>query len=199
MRSAEDYEDTLGKFKRGDIDILIGTQMIAKGLHFPDVTLVGVINADASLAMPDFRAEERTFQLLTQVAGRAGRGSVRGEVLIQTCKPENETILCAAEQDFEGFVEYDMEAREVMKYPPFSHLILVHFRGEDDTEVRVFASGFTDELQRAAGEGVRIQGPFPAPIDRIKGKYRFMTMIFGEKLGVLRRYLRHRGGMSFRQ
>ena len=191
MRSAEDYEDTLGKFKRGDIDILIGTQMIAKGLHFPDVTLVGVINADASLAMPDFRAEERTFQLLTQVAGRAGRGSVRGEVLIQTCKPENETILCAAEQDFEGFVEYDMEAREVMKYPPFSHLILVHFRGEDDTEVRVFASGFTEKLQRAAGEGVRIQGPFPAPIDRIKGKYRFMTMIFGEKLGVVRRYLRH--------
>lgn len=191
MRSAEDYEDTLGKFKRGDIDILIGTQMIAKGLHFPGVTLVGVIHADASLAMPDFRAEERTFQLLTQVAGRAGRGEVRGEVLIQTCKPENETILCAAEQDFEGFVEYDMEAREVMKYPPFSHLILVHFRGEDETEVRVFASGFTEELQRAAGEGVRIQGPAPAPVDRIKGKYRFMTMIFGEKLGVVRRYLRH--------
>lgn len=191
MRSAEDYEDTLGKFKRGDIDILIGTQMIAKGLHFPDVTLVGVINADASLAMPDFRAEERTFQLLTQVAGRAGRGMVRGEVILQTCKPENETILCAAEQDFEGFVEYDMEAREIMKYPPFSHLILVHFRGEDETAVRVFASGFTEELSRVAGPDVRIQGPGPAPIDRIKGKYRFMTMIFGDKLGVVRRYLRH--------
>jgi primosomal protein N' (replication factor Y) len=88
-------------------------------------------------------------------------------------------------------VEYDLEAREVMKYPPFSHLILVHFRGEDETEVRVFASGFTEDLTRCSGEGVRIQGPMPSPIDRIKGKYRFMTMIFGEKLGVVRRYLRH--------
>ena len=191
MRSAADYEEVLGKFQRGDIDILIGTQMIAKGLHFPAVTLVGVINADASLAMPDFRADERTFQLLTQVAGRAGRGDVRGEVLIQTCKPENETILCAAEQDFDGFAEYDMEAREVMKYPPFTHLILVLFRGEDPDAVRVFAAGFTDELRRSAGEGVRLQGPAPAPIDRIKGKYRFMTMIFGEKLGLVRRALRH--------
>jgi len=190
MRSAADYEETLGKFQRGDIDILIGTQMIAKGLHFPEVTLVGIINADAGLAMPDFRAEERTFQLITQVAGRAGRGDLPGEVLIQTCKPENETIRCASELDFEGFMNFDMEAREVMKYPPYSHLILVHFRGEDEDLVRVFASDFSRRLEAFAGEGVRLRGPAPAPIDRIKGKYRYMTMIFGEKLGIIRRALR---------
>ena len=191
MRSAADYEAVLGRFSRGDIDILIGTQMIAKGLHFPYVTLVGILNADAGLAIPDFRAEERAFQLLTQVAGRAGRGDIPGEVIIQTNMPDNETIQCAAEEDFDGFAEYDMEAREYRHFPPFTHLIAVHFRGADAESVRQFAEGFTARLKPwADGGNIRIQGPEIAPVERIKGKYRFMTQIFGGKLSPLRRALR---------
>ena len=131
MRGADDYEVVLERFRRGELDILIGTQMIAKGLHFPNVTLVGIINADLGLTMPDFRASERTFQLITQVAGRAGRGDIRGEVIIQTHNPENETILYAANQDYDGFSKFDLEFRELLDYPPYTHLITVFFRGED--------------------------------------------------------------------
>lgn len=184
------YETVLERFKRGEIDILIGTQMIAKGLHFPNVTLVGVINADGNLLMPDFRAPERTFQLLTQVAGRAGRGAVRGEVIIQTYNPDNETIRFAAEQDFESFRDYDLEAREILHYPPFSYLIAVHFQGLDEGRVAEFAEEFTARLRPYCVEPIKISGPSPAPIERIKTKYRYITLIRGNALGRVRYVLR---------
>ncbi len=190
MRGADDYETVLEKFRRGELDILIGTQMIAKGLHFPNVTLVGLINADLGLAMPDFRAPERTFQLITQVAGRAGRGDIRGEVFIQTGNPENETIRYAANLDFDGFSKFDLEFRELLDYPPFSHLIAVHFRGEDETRLVDYATAFTAELQRYAHDQIKLAGPSPAPIERIKGKFRYMLIIRGRKLRILRQALR---------
>ena len=190
MRGADDYEAVLERFRRGELDILIGTQMIAKGLHFPNVTLVGIVNADLGLSMPDFRAPERTFQLITQVAGRAGRGDIRGEVIIQTHNPENETIQYAAQQDFDGFSKFDLEFRQVLAYPPYTHLIIVHFRGEDESMVVEFANGFTAELQRYGHEGIRFAGPSPAPIERIKGKFRYMLVIRGSRLKLLRQALR---------
>ena len=190
MRGADDYESVLEQFRRGELDILIGTQMIAKGLHFPNVTLVGIINADLGLAMPDFRAPERTFQLITQVAGRAGRGDIRGEVYLQTRNPDNETIRYAAALDFDGFSAFDLEFREALAYPPFTHLIAVHFRGEDEAQVAEYAAQFTDELRKYAHPEVNFSGPLPSPIERIKGKFRYMLLIRGIKLKLIRQALR---------
>ncbi len=186
----QDYDVVLERFKRGEIDILIGTQMIAKGLHFPNVTLVGIINADSNLLMPDFRAPERTFQLITQVAGRAGRGAVRGEVVIQTYNPDNETIRYAAIQDFESFRKYDLEVRELLSYPPYTHLIAIHFQGESEMQVADFAEEFTALLRPYCSAPTLISGPAPAPIERIKAKFRYLTIIRGQALGIVRQYLR---------
>ena len=190
MRGADDYERVLEKFRRGELDLLIGTQMIAKGLHFPNVTLVGIVNADLGLAMPDFRAPERTFQLITQVAGRAGRGDIRGEVFLQTRNPEDETIRCAAALDFDGFSAYDLEFRKMLEYPPFTHLIAVHFRGEDEAATAGYAEQFTAELKKYGHDGIRFSGPSPAPIERIRGKFRCMLLIRGVRLKLLRQALR---------
>ena len=190
MRSAEDYERTLEAVRRGEIDILIGTQMIAKGLHFPNVTLVGLINADAGLMMDDFRASERGFQLIAQVAGRAGRGDVRGEVLLQTYHPENEVIRFAADLDFAGFSAFDLEARKLLGYPPYTHLIALYFRGADESDVADRAAAVTAQLRELGGDDTRISGPRPAPIERIRGQYRYLTVIRGNRLGVVRRFLR---------
>ncbi|QSH42174.1 primosomal protein N' [Lentisphaerota bacterium ZTH] len=190
MRKASSYETVLNRFKRGEIDILIGTQMIAKGLHFPNVTLVGILNADQGLYIPDFRADERTFQLLTQVAGRAGRGDVRGEVVIQTFNPDNETIRCSVAQDFNAFFKYDMEMREALTYPPFGHLLAVHFRSEDQQVCMNYAEQFMQHIRPLCHEGVVITEPAPSPIERVKGKYRYMIILRGEKLKMLRQHIR---------
>ncbi len=190
MKNAESYEKMLNSFKRGDIDILIGTQMIAKGLHFPNVTLVGVIHADHGLMLPDFRAQERTFQLLTQVAGRAGRGEIRGEVMFQTYNPGNETIRFAADDDYESFYNFDMSVREMLKYPPFGHLMTVHFRSENEAHCLQYAEYFKSELMEYIHGEAKISGPSPAPIERIKGKFRYMIIIRGEKLKTIREKIR---------
>ena len=190
MKNAESYEKMLNSFKRGDIDILIGTQMIAKGLHFPNVTLVGIIHADHGLMMPDFRAPERTFQLITQVAGRAGRGDVRGEVMLQTYNPDNETIRYAAADDYESFYNFDMSVREILKYPPFGHLMTVHFKSENEAHCLQYAEYFKSELMEYIHSDVQISGPSPAPIERIKGKFRYMLIIRGEKLKIIREKIR---------
>ncbi len=190
MKNAESYEKMLNSFKRGDIDILIGTQMIAKGLHFPNVTLVGIIHADHGLMMPDFRAPERTFQLITQVAGRAGRGEIRGEVMLQTYNPANETIRFAAADDYESFYNFDMSVREMLKFPPFGHLMTVHFKSENEAHCLQYAEYFKSELMEYIHNEVQISGPSPAPIERIKGKFRYMLIIRGEKLKVIREKIR---------
>ena len=152
MRGADAHEITLEKFRRGELDILIGTQMIAKGLDFPNVTLVGVINADSGLNLPDVRAAERTFQLLTQVAGRAGRGDKHGEVIIQTYSPHNDVIRYAVAQDFPAFYEYDAAVRQILNYPPFGHLIALYARGENESEV---AEIINSVFNRAACGNIR--------------------------------------------
>ncbi len=190
MRNAACYEDALDGFKRGETDILIGTQMIAKGLHFPNVTLVGVLNADQGLYMPDFRAGERTFQILTQVAGRAGRGDVSGQVIIQTFNPHNETIEYAAAHDFKGFYNFDMMVREMLTYPPDGHLITVYFLGPVEADVRECCEYYMTQLHPYCHDKVIVSEPAPAPIERIEGKYRYMIIFRGHRLKQLRSVMR---------
>ena len=190
MRSADDYERVLEDFRRGNLDILIGTQMIAKGLHFPNVTLVGIVNADLGLMIPDFRASEKVFQLITQVAGRAGRGDHPGEVIIQTANPGNDTIDYAANLDFDGFRNFDLEFRKLLNYPPYSRLILLNFRGEKESEVLEYAQKIYNELTPYIHEEITMTPPCPAPIERIKGKFRYQILIKGNKLKTLREAVR---------
>ncbi len=185
------YEDTLDEFKQGKIDILIGTQMIAKGLHFPKVTLVGIMYADMSLFSPDFRAWEKTFQLVTQVAGRAGRGEIKGEVILQTYSPYNPAILCAKEHDFEAFYEEDIEVREQLLYPPMARLIVVHFRGENEPQLLQFIETFNKQIAPYLNDDIMVSPASPSPNSKIKGKFRYMTMYRGENITNLRQALRH--------
>ena len=189
MRSAEDYEVVLDKFRRGRLDILVGTQMIAKGLHFPGVTLVGVINADLGLSMPDFRAQERTFQMLTQVAGRAGRGEKRGEVIFQTSR-DSDVLKFAADLDFDGFSKFDMEFREMLNYPPFSRLIAIFFKGENESKVAAYAEEFSNKLLPYQHENLRITPPAPAPVEKIRNQYRYMMIVRGTGLKNIREAIR---------
>lgn len=155
MKRKEDYRRVLGDFKAGKTDILVGTQMIAKGLHFENVTLVGVIHADLSLHIPDFRAGERTFQLLTQVSGRAGRGDVEGEVFVQSFTPFHPAIQYARRHDFIGFYEQEIEFREQLNYPPASRLAMLTFKGRNEEKVKLMAEHVTKSLETlASGKAV---------------------------------------------
>jgi primosomal protein N' (replication factor Y) (superfamily II helicase) len=152
LKRKEDYRRILGDFRVGKIDILVGTQMIAKGLHFPNVTLVGIIYADLALHQPDFRASERTFQLLTQVAGRAGRGDVEGEVVVQAFTPFHPAIQCARRHDFAAFYHQELEFREPLKYPPFARVALLTLRGRNEDKVKFSAQHVRKELDRVFGQ-----------------------------------------------
>ncbi|MGB9603301.1 MAG: replication restart helicase PriA, partial [Limisphaerales bacterium] len=151
MQRKDDYRHILSEFRTGKIDIIIGTQMIAKGLHFPNVTLVGIIYADLALHLPDFRAGERTFQLVTQVAGRAGRGDVEGEVIVQSFTPYHPAIQFARRHDYEGFYEEEIRFRSQLHYPPISRVALITFRGQNEDKVKYFANYFRDEFLRFLG------------------------------------------------
>jgi primosomal protein N' (replication factor Y) len=154
MKRKDDYRTVLGDFRAGKIDILVGTQMIAKGLHFPNVTLVGIIYADLALYQPDFRAGERTFQLLTQVSGRAGRGDVEGEVFVQAFAPFHPAIQFARRHDFNGFYEQEMEFRGQLKYPPFSRVALITLKGRNEEKVKFFSEHLKEELEKQLKSGV---------------------------------------------
>jgi primosomal protein N' (replication factor Y) len=153
MKRKEDYRQVLGDFRAGKIDILIGTQMIAKGLHFPNVTLVGIIYADLALNMPDFRAGERTFQLLTQVAGRAGRGDIEGEVFVQAFTPFHPAIQYARRHDFVGFYDQEIEFREQLKYPPAARVALLTLKGRNEEKVQFSAEYLRKKLDQLIGKG----------------------------------------------
>jgi primosomal protein N' (replication factor Y) (superfamily II helicase) len=148
MKRKDDYRRVLGDFRAGKTDILVGTQMIAKGLHFPNVTLVGIIYADLALHQPDFRAGERTFQLLTQVAGRAGRGDVEGDVFVQAFAPFHPAIQFARRHDFNGFYEQEMEFRKQLKYPPVSRVALLTLKGRNEEKVKFSADYLKGELEK---------------------------------------------------
>lgn len=177
MTRKDAYRDVLGRFRTGKIDILIGTQMIAKGLHFPNVTLVGVVFADLSLHIPDFRAGERTFQLLTQVAGRAGRGDVSGEVIVQTYTPFHTAVQAARRLDYVGFCDQEIESRRELRYPPFTHLVCMTVRGPSEERVSFSAEAFAKALRAELPEHVILAGPTPAPLARAKGSYRYQVMM----------------------
>ena len=149
LKRKEDYRRILGDFRMGKIDILVGTQMIAKGLHFPNVTLVGIISADLALHLPDFRASERTFQLLTQVAGRAGRGDIEGEVVVQSFTPFHPAIQYARRHDFGGFYEQEIGFREQLKYPPVTRVALLTLKGRNEDKVKLSAEHLKRELEKA--------------------------------------------------
>ena len=191
LKRKDDYRRILGDFRRGKIDILVGTQMIAKGLHFPRVTLVGIVYADTSLHLADFRAGERTFQLLTQVAGRAGRGDVEGEVVVQTFSPVHPAIQFARRHDFEGFFEAEMEFREQLRYPPFTRAALLTLRGRNEDKVKFSADHLKRELEKLTGDlpELIIAGPAPAPLLRAENFYRYQIMLRLGQMSALSRRL----------
>ncbi|MDQ2936870.1 MAG: primosomal protein N', partial [Acidobacteriota bacterium] len=172
------FEKSLLDFSEGKIDMLVGTQMLAKGHDFPNVTLVGVVSVDAGLALPDFRAAERTFQLLTQVAGRAGRGDRAGRVLIQTYHPYHYALKHAGAQDYAGFYQEEIRHRQNHTYPPFVALASLLVHGTDLVRVRSDAVELRKELDRANAErAARVLGPAPAPLARLKGEFRVQLLI----------------------
>jgi primosomal protein N' (replication factor Y) len=189
------HHEILGRVERGEVDILLGTQMIAKGLDFPNVTLVGVVNADTGINLPDFRATERTFQLLTQVAGRAGRGTKGGEVVVQTALPDHYAITCAVEHDFLGFAERELEARLHPRYPPHSRLVNVIVSGVEEAatqEAADAAARWLDGLFLARGlDGVELIGPAPCAIDRIRSRWRWHLLLRADAPSVLGRVARY--------
>jgi primosomal protein N' (replication factor Y) len=173
------YSEVLGDFRARRTDILLGTQMIAKGLDFPNVTLVGIVNADTGLHSPDFRAGERTFQLLTQVAGRAGRGETEGEVIIQTYSPASPSIQHARHHDFAGFYEQEVSFREAFGHPPFQRLLLVRIRGESEELTRSSAEALAGAFRAASPADVSVSVAAPAPIERSHGQYRYHVTLKG--------------------
>lgn len=171
------YEEVLGRFREGQIDLLVGTQMIAKGLDFPNVTLVGVISADGSLHIPDFRASERTFQLISQVSGRAGRGPKGGEVVVQSAMEGHEAIRMSIEHDFLGFAKRELEHRRSLRYPPFGRLVRILFEGANESKLRTFAMQTRAKIEAAKISGVECLGPAAAPIARLRNRHRWHLLL----------------------
>ena len=191
------HQKILDAFAQQKIDILIGTQMVSKGLDFPNVTLVGVITADTILNLPDFRASEHTFSLLTQVAGRSGRAELEGKVIIQTYMPDHYCIASAQKHDYLGFYAQEVETRDVLRYPPFSHVATLLLRGKDETAVIEAAHAVQTQLQiwleaQAPGQPVvEILGPAPAPLSKIEGKFRWHFLLRSNSVESISRLLKH--------
>jgi primosomal protein N' (replication factor Y) len=190
LQRRDAFRETLDAFRTGKIDVLVGTQMIAKGLHFPNVTLVGIVNADLGLHLPDFRAGERTFQLLTQVAGRAGRGDVEGEVYVQAFTPFSPSIQFARHHDFEGFWEQENEFRKQWNYPPFTHLVLIQVRGAHQARAQLSAETLARRLSEDLPPGITLGEPAPAPLEKSHGQYRFHIMLRSRAVRRLSRHIR---------
>jgi primosomal protein N' (replication factor Y) len=177
----------LSKFAAGEIDVMVGTQMIAKGHDFPNVTLVGVISADIGLGLADFRASERTFQLLTQVAGRAGRGTQRGEAIVQTLYPDHYSIQLACRQDYPAFFEREIGYRRAMRYPPLVALVNVIVRGRTFQDAMQTSAEIVRLLEPATATlGFTILGPAPAPLARLRGEHRVQFFLKGPRRADLR-------------
>jgi primosomal protein N' (replication factor Y) len=193
MQGPGSHERALTAFRNGEVQILLGTQMIAKGLDFPNVTLVGVVNADTALHLPDFRSAERTFQLLVQVAGRTGRGPKGGRVLVQTFSPDHAAIRAAAQHDYATFAAEELPHRRELAYPPFGHMSRLVTRSPQEPLAREFAGhlgkSITDALARN-GAAARVLGPAPAPIAKLRGQHRFQLQVQGDNAAVIRAALR---------
>jgi primosomal protein N' (replication factor Y) len=187
-KDRKSFLQTLKLMRSGEIDILVGTQMVAKGHHFPGVTLVGVVWADGGLAIPDYRAAEKTFQLITQVTGRAGRGDTPGEVYIQTMRPEHYAIGLARTHSYRALVQKELELRKNPAFPPFVRLVAIHIQGESEQDVERSADRIAAACRAAVKEKkalVEILGPAPSPIDRVKKNFRWQVMIKAVSVDVL--------------
>jgi primosomal protein N' (replication factor Y) len=171
----------LADWRAGTTDILVGTQMVSKGHDVPGVTLVGVLLADLSLNVPDFRASERTFALLVQVAGRAGRGDAPGRVVVQTFRPEHPAVVAAARHDYVGFMTAELERRRVLGYPPFARLVGVRLEGRDGGAVETAARDLATRLRRRASSLAladdAVLGPAPPPVERVAGRFRWQVLL----------------------
>ncbi len=178
-------EKLLSEFRSGKADVLIGTQMVAKGLHFPQVTLVGVLNSDTSLNIPDFRASETVFQLITQVAGRAGRGETPGEVLIQTALPEHSTIQLAAKQDFVGFYTEEIATREAFYFPPFSKIVKLLFSAKDEKKLAQFATSYQQAVKSYLGDAFVCHPVVPSGYTKVKDLFRYQFLIRGPAINAV--------------
>ena len=194
MRNFSDHQNLLKQFLQEENQILIGTQMVAKGLDVPSVSLVGVVNADIGLNIPDLRASERSFQLLCQVAGRAGRGDIDGKVIIQTYSPDNKTISLGAAQNYDDYYLKEIEFREAFLYPPFSTMARLLYQGSDRDEVRKKAEKdsiyLRDIIRTHSLSDVRIVGPAPSGIEKLRGKYRWEIELLAKDIGSILRYVR---------
>src|SRR4051812_7193972 len=189
MRGRGSHEEALSAFRDGRHRILLGTQMIAKGLDFPNVTLVGVVNADTALHFPDFRAAERTFQLVTQVAGRTGRGPKGGRVLVQTLSPDAPAIVAAVQHDLAAFAEKELPHREALGYPPFASMIRIVIRGDRESATKAFSEEIARQLHdhaKLAPTAVRILGPAPAPMAKLRGNFRYQIQLHSADGSLLR-------------
>ena len=185
MSKKNEFRKILERFRTGEIDILLGTQMIAKGLDFPRVTLAGILDADLSLHVPDFRAAERTFQLLVQVAGRAGRGQLDGEVLVQTFTPSAPPIQFAKRAEFDEFLEDELERRREFRYPPERHIIRHLLRGSDRQLVEDTAESWARFLEENAPDLCEIRGPAPCPTEKIQDNFRFHLWYFCDRVSAI--------------
>jgi primosomal protein N' (replication factor Y) len=181
-RKKDSHEEIYNKFKNREADILIGTQMIAKGLDFENVTLVGIIAADISLNLPDYRAEERTYQLITQVSGRAGRGDKPGKVVIQTYEPENNSIIYASQNNYEGFYENEILLRKAMNYPPFGRILLINFSSKNEQLLikNIQKIGYLLKHKLRNSDNIFMLGPTVSSLSRIKEYYRWQILIKGK-------------------
>ena len=193
MKKPGSHDEALTKFQHGEVDILLGTQMIAKGLDFPNVTLVGVIDADTLLHQPDLRASERTFQLIAQVAGRTGRGEKAGRVLVQTMSPDEPVIQFAAKHDYLGFAKYELENREAIQAPPFSVMARVVIRGLDDALTQSETRRLAEIIKQAGAAQqppIRLLGPAPAPVMKLKKHYRYHFLLYAPSVEAIQQLWR---------
>ena len=186
VTSGKGVEAILDRMRSKEIDVLVGTQMVTKGHDLPEVTLVGVINADAALSIPDFRAAERAFQLLVQVAGRAGRGDKAGRVLVQTFSPDHHAIAFALAHDVRGFQKRELKDREELGYPPFSRMAIIRFDAVQEADALDAANAVADAVRSRAGTKITVLGPSPAPLPRLRNRFRFHTMLRAQDRGALR-------------
>src|SRR3990170_7248386 len=188
VKGRQAYDTLLGQVDRREVDILLGTQMVAKGHDFPSVTLVGVVDADVGLNLPDFRSAEKTFQLITQAAGRAGRGDITGDVIIQTMNPGHYSIQHSRTHDYDGFYDEELTYRTELGYPPVSRIIKLEFKSANESHAAEAAKTARDRIRSLVkGKGIVILGPAPAPISRVRGQYRFQMLLLSSRREELRR------------
>jgi primosomal protein N' (replication factor Y) len=189
MTSPQQFRELFDRFSAGELDLLLGTQMVGKGLDFPRVSLVGVVSADTALSIPDFRASERTFQLIVQVAGRAGRSDLPGEVIVQTLYPEEPAVELATRHDYEGFAAVELPAREQMALPPATRLVRLLVRHAESQRAEAAAGQLADRLRALLPEEVELTGPMPCGVIRLRNLFRFQVLLSCRRAGRIQQVL----------